>query len=112
MSRILVHEECEVFDAVCKCGERVVSLSLPGTGGTDILMDIKGWVYVMDDDIFIPKLIDLDVSARSRCMECGLLSTYQMRFRAGVLSSWSEITKYRGLSSEQDIGTKQPEEVQ
>ncbi len=59
----------------------------------DIIMDRKGWVYLMDDSIFIPRCMDIDVPARSRCMECGKIGEYCLQFRSGVLKSWSDVTR-------------------
>lgn len=107
MRRILIVEGCEVFDAVCKCGERVVSLLSEDIEGPEIIIDRKGWVYAMDDQVFSPQPLEAKVVARSRCMECREVGEYEMRFRTGVLASWK---KLRGLSSWQDTEKVRPKE--
>lgn len=103
MPRILVHEECEVFDAKCECGERVVSLNSHKGVEKDFLVDRKGWAYAMDDELFIPQSLSADILARSRCMECGLVGIYLLKFRTGVMKSWKDAMKHQGPFSGQGI---------
>ena len=109
MLRILVHSECDAFNATCKCGDRVLSLSTSDIEGPDIILSRDGWVYSIGDGLFLPKTTNADVVARSRCMECKEANEYSMKFRFGVLRSWSELQE---PFSTQDIEIGQLEESQ
>jgi hypothetical protein len=110
MTRILVHENCYVFDAKCECGENVKVIYSDDIDEKDLIVDKKGWIYVMDEMKFIPKLINQDIAARSRCIECGLRARFWLQFRSGFLKFWSEITKHQEPFLAQDSETKPPEE--
>ena len=90
MTRILICKDCEAFDAKCECGERTLSLCSKDSTGQDLMMDKKGWVYVMDSTVFIPRIVNKGFIARSRCMECGRVNRYWFQFESGILKSWRQ----------------------